>query len=79
MGPPADRPEPTAVCFSCGESSHATSRCPVLDESFLSCHQDGGWIGRTMDLYCDWPQGGLTVIKRETSTDPERGVGRPDQ
>ena len=32
--PPADRHEPTAGCFSCGESGHATSRCPVLDESF---------------------------------------------
>ena len=34
VGPPADRQEPTAVCFSCGESDHATSWCPVLDESF---------------------------------------------
>ena len=25
---------PTVVCFSCGESGHATSRCPVLDDSF---------------------------------------------
>ena len=31
--PPADSQEPTAGCFSCGESGHATSRCPVLDES----------------------------------------------
>ena len=27
-----------------------------------------------MDLYCDRLRGGLTVIKRETSTDPGRGV-----
>ena len=32
--PPADRQEPTAGCFSCGQSGHAISRCPVLDESF---------------------------------------------
>ena len=32
--PPADHQEPTAGCFSCGELGHATTRCPVLDESF---------------------------------------------
>ena len=32
--PPTDRQEPTAGCFSCGESDHATSLCPVLNESF---------------------------------------------
>ena len=32
-----------------------------------------------MNLYYDHPRGGLTVIKRETSTDPGRGVGHPDQ
>ena len=32
--PPADRQEPTAGCFSCGELGHATARCPVLDELF---------------------------------------------
>ena len=32
--PPADHQEPTAGCFSCGESGHATLLCPVLDESF---------------------------------------------
>ena len=41
---------------------------------FLSCHRDGGRFGRTMDLYCDRPRGGLTVIKRETPTDPGRRV-----
>ena len=46
---------------------------------FLSCHRDGGRFGRMMDLYCDRPRGGLTIIKRETSTDPGRGFGRPDQ
>ena len=23
-----------SVCFSCGESGHAASRCPILDDSF---------------------------------------------
>ena len=77
--PPADRREPTAGCFSCGELGHATARCPVLDESSLSCHRDGGRIEWTMNLYYDCPRGGLTVSKRETSTDLGRGVGRPYQ
>ena len=34
VGPPVDRQEPMAGCCSCGESAHATSRCPVLDELF---------------------------------------------
>ena len=41
---------------------------------FLSCHRDGVWIERTMNLYYDRPRGGLTVSKRETSTDPGRGL-----
>ena len=46
---------------------------------FLSCLRDGARIGRTMNLYCDRPRRGSTVIKRETSTDPGRGVGGLDQ
>ena len=42
---------------------------------YLSCHWDDGRIGRMMKLYCDRPRN----VKRETSTDPGRGVGRPDQ
>ena len=45
----------------------------------LSCHRDGGRIGWTMNLYYVRPRGGLTVSKRGKSTDPGRGVGRPDQ
>ena len=32
--PTLDRHESTLVCFSCGESGHAISRCPVLDDLF---------------------------------------------
>ena len=28
------RNRPTVVCFSCGESGHAASRCSALDETF---------------------------------------------
>ena len=50
VGPPADRQDPTAVCFSCGEPSHATSRCPVLDESFPFLPP--GWqVDRTDDEF----------------------------
>ena len=42
VGPPAleqphpveHRNRPTVVCFSCGESGHAASWCPTLDETF---------------------------------------------
>ena len=62
--PPADRREPT---------------CPDLDESFSSCHRVGGRIGWTMNLCWGRPRRGPPVIKRETSTDPGRGVSLPDQ
>ena len=32
--PPAPRPESPAGCFSCGDLTHETEQCPVLDESF---------------------------------------------
>ena len=46
---------------------------------FLSCHRDGRRIGRAMDLLCNRPRRGLTVIRRETSSDLGRGVSHPDQ
>ena len=45
--PPTDHQEPTAGCFSCRESGHATSRCPVLDESFPFLPL--GWRADRMD------------------------------
>ena len=37
----------TVVCFSCGESGHAASRCPTLDEtfSFLPTRWRGDRVG----------------------------------
>ena len=32
--PPTPRPESPAGCFSCGDLTHETEQCPVLDESF---------------------------------------------
>ena len=32
--PPAHRPEYLERCFSCGELTHETEQCLVLDESF---------------------------------------------
>ena len=77
--PPAHRQESTAGCFSCGELDHTTERCPVLDESFPFLPP--GWWEEGVDenFYYDRPRSGLPVSKRETSTDPGRGVGRPDQ
>ena len=46
---------------------------------FLSCHGDGRRIGRMMNLSYDRLRGGLTVFEWETSADPGRGVGHPDQ
>ena len=32
--PPAPYPESPAGCFSCGDLTHETEQCPVMDESF---------------------------------------------
>ena len=70
----ADRHESTVVCFSCEESGHAASRCPVLDNLFPFLPPV--WqVDRTDDGFILW----LTVIRRETSSYPGRGVNHPDQ
>ena len=75
--PPAPRPESPAGCFSCGNLTHETEQCPVLDESFP--FRGGGRTELMTNSYYDWAQGGLLPIRRERSTDPGRGVGHPDQ
>ena len=40
---PARRDWNDVVCFSCGKSGHAVTRCPNLDESFCLCSRDVGW------------------------------------
>ena len=48
--PPADRREPTAGCFSCGELGHVSAQCPVLDESFPFL-PPGWWVDRMDDEF----------------------------
>ena len=47
MRPTVDRHESTVACFSCGKSGHATSRYPVLVDSFpfLPPGWQIGWTG----------------------------------
>ena len=47
LRPVVDRHESTVVCFSCGESGHADSRCPVLDDlfPFLPPGWQADWTG----------------------------------
>ena len=55
------------VCFSCGKSGHAATRCPNLDESFLFMQL--GWRAEKT------PGGSLW----KTATDPGGGVHLPGQ
>ena len=76
--PAVGRQVSTVMCFSCGESGHAASRCPTLDDTFPFL-PPGKRTGRAMDLLCDHPRRWLTNIRRETLSDPGRGVNHPDQ
>ena len=46
---------------------------------FRSGHRGGGRTELMMNSYYNRARGGLLASWRETSTDPGRGVGRPDQ
>ena len=70
----------TEGCFSCGEWTHNTEQCQALDESlpFLPI----GWVvERNENTFSLGPGHHQVpgVIRRETTTGPGRGVGRPDQ
>ena len=72
--------ESLAGCFSCGMLTHETDRCQELDESFPFLPV--GWQADKMGdefLLRPGPTGGPQSNRRETSTDPGRGVSRPDQ
>ena len=72
-------PESLEGCFSCGQLTHETEQCQVLDESFPFLPV--GWqADRSGDEFILRPgPRGPQASRRETSTDPGRGVSRPDQ
>ena len=57
---PARRDWTDVVCFSCGKSGHATTRCPNFDESFPFM-QPGWWMEKT--------PGGVIMIPPWVTTD----------
>ena len=77
--PATEQPRPTVhhnrltvVCCSCGESGHAASRWPTLDEAFSFL--PAGWrADRAGDGFV--MRSPRKVVKRETTSDPGRGVG----
>ena len=77
--PPAPRPESLEGCFSCAKLTHETEQCLVLDESFPFLPLK--WrVDRIDDVFILRPgPRGLHASRRETSTDPGREVGHPDQ
>ena len=60
-------------CFSCGVLTHTTENCRT---HFRFCR----WGGKrtVLEISLSWVRG-LLQGPRETTTDPGRGVGRPDQ
>ena len=65
-------------CFSCGGLTHATDQCQTLDESFPFLPM--GWQAEHIgDQFILGPGPPVRASRRETPTDPGRGVGRPDQ
>ena len=84
---PATRPRPgpmrrdwtTVVCFSCGKAGHSATRGWDLNETFpfmlpgWKAEKVGGGYVMISPVW-QW-----NVARRETTTDPGRGVSRPDQ
>ena len=77
-------PEPSSnsveMCFSCGGLTHTTDLCRTLDESFLFLPT--GWQAEHIGdkfILGPCPPPNPREPQTETPTDPERGVGRPDQ
>ena len=67
-------------CFSCRELTHTTDQCRTLDKSFPFLPT--GWVAEhTRDKFFlgPGPPPSPRANRRETQTDPGRGVGRPDQ
>ena len=74
--PSGGRQGSSIIDFSCGESGHAASRCPTLDNTFpfLPPGWQANWMGDGFWL-CEHPRRRRTDIRRETSSDPGRGGG----
>ena len=76
---PMRRDWATVVCFSCGRAGHGATRCPDLNEAFpfmlpgWKAEKVGGGYVMISPMW-QW-----SIAGRETTTDPERGVSRPDQ
>ena len=64
-------------CFSCGDLTHTADQCQTLDE-FLPTGWQAEHIGDLVILG-PGPPARPRASRRETPTDPGRGVGRPDQ
>ena len=62
----------TEGCFSCGERTHDTEKCQALDESFP-------FLPIVHSLWVRGHHQAPRAFRRETTTGPGRGIGRPDQ
>ena len=67
-------------CFSCEDLTHTTDQCQTLDESlsFLPTGWQAEHIGNQV-IFGPGSPARPGASRRETMTDPGRGIGRPDQ